>query len=126
MRVRASTSTTRPFRSCRITTRLASHARRCDVPAGTRSPVLQDGLAGLVGVGQDGGIHVDHHLVAFARGAGIDAVVEGGLGEQGERVSLLLGQGGRLLGHARRARSRRNAFRRASSRGRGNAAISPC
>src|SRR5947207_15129798 len=24
--------------ACRITTRLASHARRCDVPAGTRNP----------------------------------------------------------------------------------------
>ncbi len=46
-------------------------------------PVLEDGLTGLVGVGQDGGIHVDHHLVAFSRRAGSDAVVERALGEQG-------------------------------------------
>jgi len=38
VRVRASTSTTRPSRPCFITTRLASHARRWDVPAGTRAP----------------------------------------------------------------------------------------
>ena len=36
--VRAPISTTRPSGSCRITTRLASHARRWDVPAGTRVP----------------------------------------------------------------------------------------
>ena len=46
-------------------------------------PVLKHGLAGLIGVGQGGGIHVDHHLVAFSRRAGIDAVVERALGEQG-------------------------------------------
>ena len=49
-------------------------------------PVLEDGLTGLVGVGQDGGIHVNHHLVAFSRRAGIDAVVERALGEQGEGI----------------------------------------
>jgi len=49
-------------------------------------PVLEDGLTGLVGVGQDGGIHVDHHLVAFSRRAGIDALVERALGEQGEGI----------------------------------------
>ena len=49
-------------------------------------PVLEDGLTGLVGVGQDGGIHVNHHLVAFSRRAGIDAVMERALGEQGEGV----------------------------------------
>ena len=32
--------------------------------------VLEDRLAGLIGVGEDFGVHVDHHLVAFARGAG--------------------------------------------------------
>ena len=38
VRVRAPTSTVRPSSSCRITTRLASHARRRDVSAGTRAP----------------------------------------------------------------------------------------
>ena len=33
-----STSSVRPSSSCRITTRLASHASRCDVPAETRAP----------------------------------------------------------------------------------------
>jgi hypothetical protein len=35
---RAPTSTVRPSSSCRITIRLASHARRCDVSAETRAP----------------------------------------------------------------------------------------
>ena len=67
----------RPSSSCRITTRLASHARRRDVSAGTRAPVLEDGLAGLIRVRQHRGIDVDHHLVALARGAGIEPVVRG-------------------------------------------------
>src|SRR5436190_18627126 len=101
VRVRASTSTTRPSWPCRITTRLASHARRCDVPAGTRA-VLEDRLTGLIGVGEDFGVDVDHHLVSLCRCAGIDTVVEGGLREQGQRIRL-------LLGHRRRVR--RNVYR---------------
>ena len=38
VRVRAPTSTVRPSSSCRITTRLASHARRWDVSGETRTP----------------------------------------------------------------------------------------
>ena len=45
---------------------------------------------------------MDHHLVTLARGAGVDPVVEGGLREQGQRISL-------LLGHRRRVR--RNVYR---------------
>jgi len=41
------------------------------------SAVLEDRLAGLIGVGEDLGTDVDHHLVALARGAGIEAVVQG-------------------------------------------------
>ena len=52
--------------------------------------VFEHRLPGLVGVGQDGGVHVDHHLVAFSRRPGVDAVMECSLGEQGERVGLLL------------------------------------
>ena len=33
---------------------------------------------------------MDHHLVTLARGAGVDPMVEGGLREQGQRISLLL------------------------------------
>src|SRR6266850_163222 len=47
-------------------------------------------LAGLTGVGQDGGVDMDYHLVALPGGARIDAVVERGLGEQREGVGLLL------------------------------------
>ena len=52
--------------------------------------VLEDRPAGLIGVGEDLGVHVDHHLVALARGAGIDPVVESGLREQCQRIRLLL------------------------------------
>ena len=51
---------------------------------------LEDGLARLIGVRQDLGIDVDHHLVALARGARIDAVVESRLREQRQRICLLL------------------------------------
>ena len=52
--------------------------------------VFEDGLARLLGVRQDFGVDVDHHLVALARGARVEAVVQGGLREQRERVRLLL------------------------------------
>ena len=53
-------------------------------------PVFEHRLAGLVGVGQDSGVHVDYHLIAFSRSAGIDSVVKRGLGEQRQGVGLLL------------------------------------
>ncbi len=60
---------------------------------GNAHAVLEDGLAGLIGVreygGVDGGVDVDDHLIALARGTGIDPVMERGLGEQPERVGLL-------------------------------------
>jgi hypothetical protein len=52
--------------------------------------VLEDGLARRIGVRQDLGLDVDHDLVALARGAGIEAVVQGGLGQQRQSVGLLL------------------------------------
>jgi hypothetical protein len=52
--------------------------------------VLEDGLPRLIGVRQRRGIDVDHHLVALARGTGIESVVEGRLRKQGQRVRLLL------------------------------------
>ncbi len=64
---------------------------------GNVRPVLEDGLAGRVRVCQHRGLDMDDHLVALARGAGIDPVMEGRLREQGERVRLLLGQRGRFL-----------------------------
>jgi hypothetical protein len=38
-------------------------------------------LAGLPGIGEDGRIDVDDDLVTIARRTGIDAVVQGRLGE---------------------------------------------
>ena len=48
---------------------------------GNASPVLEEGLAGLLRVGQDLGVHMDYHLVPLARGTGIEPVVEGALGQ---------------------------------------------
>ena len=52
---------------------------------------LEDGLAGRVGIRQDGSIDVDDDLVSLARRLGIQALVERGLGQQRQRVRLLLG-----------------------------------
>jgi hypothetical protein len=51
---------------------------------------LEDGLARRLGVRQDLGIDVDHDLVALPRGAGIEALVQGRLGQQRQGVGLLL------------------------------------
>src|SRR5467141_248665 len=65
-----------------MTTRLASHARRWDVSAGTRGPFSRTEWP--------------------ARRSRIDAVVERRLGEQAQRVGLLLRYGRRLPGNAAR------------------------
>ena len=51
---------------------------------------LERGLPSLVRVGQDGGVDVHNDLVTLSRGAGIDALVERGLGERRQCVGLLL------------------------------------
>jgi hypothetical protein len=61
-------------------------------------PVLEDGLARLVRVGQRGSIHVNNDLIPLS-GAGIDPVVQGALGKEGEGVGLLLLQGWELPLH---------------------------
>jgi type I restriction enzyme M protein len=48
---------------------------------------FEDGLAGLLRVGQHRGVDMNHHLVPLARGAGFDPVVERRLREQGQRVA---------------------------------------
>jgi len=55
---------------------------------------------------------VDDDLVALARGAGLDSVVERARREQAQRVSLLLGHGRRLRGNVGRKRSRGNVIQR--------------
>src|SRR6266540_2518943 len=66
--------------------------------------VLEGGLAGCIRVRQHRSVDMDHDLISLARRAGIDAVVQGRLGEQSEGISLLLRDGGRFRGNAHRAR----------------------
>ena len=86
VRVRAPTSSTRPSAVCRITTRLASHARRRDVSAETCVPSWRTDCPGH---GRRPGTARPERR--------IDPVVKGCLGEQAQRVRLLLGQRGRFL-----------------------------
>ena len=60
--------------------------------------VFEDGLAGLIGIGESGSVDVHHDLIALAGRSRIDAVVKGGLREERERVSLLFGERGRFRG----------------------------
>ena len=62
--------------------------------------IREDGLAGLIGIGECRGVDVDDHLVSLCWRARVDAVVEGRLRDEGERIGLLLGHGGRLRGIA--------------------------
>ena len=55
---------------------------------GNVRPVLEHGLAGLIGAGEGRGVDVDHHLVALARVAGVHAVVEGRFREECQSVRL--------------------------------------
>jgi hypothetical protein len=68
---------------------------------GNARAIFDDGLAWLIGILQHGGVDVDHYLVVFGRRARIDAVVERGLGEQLQRVGLLLSHGRRFRGNVR-------------------------
>ncbi len=68
---------------------------------GNARAAIEHGLARLIRIGQHLGIDVDHHLIALARGAGIE-VVKGRLREQGQGIGLLLGQRGRFRGNASR------------------------
>ena len=67
---------------------------------GNARPVLEDGLAGLIRIRERRGVDVDHDLVSLPRGARVKLVVESRLGEQGQRVRLLLGHRGRFRGTA--------------------------
>ena len=57
---------------------------------GNVGAIFEDGLAGLIGIGEGRGIDVDDDLVPLSRGAGIYSRVEGRLREQAQRVRLLL------------------------------------
>jgi hypothetical protein len=66
---------------------------------GNVGTALEGGLPRLLRIGQRRGVHMDHHLVALPRGAGIEAVMKRRLGEQGQGIGLLLGHGGRFRGN---------------------------
>jgi hypothetical protein len=55
------------------------------------APFFQLGLAGLSRVRQHCGVDVDDHLVPLAGSAGIELVVQCGLGQQRQSVRALLG-----------------------------------
>ncbi len=58
--------------------------------------VVENRLTGRIRIRQHGEIDVDDDLVALARRAGIDSVVERRFGDEGQRVRLLLRHRGRL------------------------------
>jgi len=60
--------------------------------------VFQHRLAGCFDVGEHRGVHVNDHLVALARGAGIQLVMQRALGHQRERVGFPLLRRGRRFG----------------------------
>ncbi len=67
---------------------------------GNAGAVLHDGLARLLRLGQGLGVDMDHHLIALARGAGIEPVVQGRLREESQGIGLPLGHRGRFRGNA--------------------------
>jgi hypothetical protein len=85
---------------------------------GNACAIFDDRLAGLIGVFQDGGVHMHHDLVVLGRRAGIDAVVQCGLGQQLQSVGL-------LLGHRRRFRRNVRARVRGDVRGLSGWVLSP-
>jgi hypothetical protein len=66
---------------------------------GNARPIPEDRLARLVRIGQDLGVDVDDHLVALARGAGIESVMQGRFREQGQGIGPLLRHRGRFRGN---------------------------
>jgi len=54
-------------------------------------------MARLLRIGQHRGVDMHHHLVALPRRAGIEALVQGRLREQGQGIGPLLRPGGRFL-----------------------------
>ncbi len=75
----------------------ASGRLRGDVRA-----TLEHGLARRLWIGEHRDVDVNDDLIALARRAGIETVMEGALGEEDQRVRLLLGHGRRFRGNVRR------------------------
>jgi hypothetical protein len=63
---------------------------------GNARAAVEHGLTGRVGIREHLGVDVDHHLVALARIARIDPVVQRRLRDERQRAGLLLLHGRRL------------------------------
>ena len=59
--------------------------------------VLEGRLPGVIGIGEHRRIDVHHDLIALAGRAGVEVVVQRGLGEESQGVGLLLGHAGGVL-----------------------------
>src|SRR5204863_6742947 len=89
VRVRAPTSITWPSASCFMITRLASHAMRRECSA-EQWPSSSTDWPGCSGSASTTPVHMDDHLIPSARGAGVEVVMEGGFGDDPERIGLNL------------------------------------
>ena len=69
---------------------------------GNARAVFENGLTRRVRVGQHRGVDVDHHLKTLSGCAWIDAVMQGRLREQRQRVGLLLRHRRRFRGNVER------------------------
>src|SRR5205809_4659728 len=90
VRVRAPTSVMRPSASWRITTRLASHASRWDVSAGTYAPSSTTDCPGASASASTAASTWTTTWVTLARSTWVDSMVKRRLGHEGECVRLLL------------------------------------
>ena len=52
--------------------------------------LVEHRLARLLGIRQHDAVHMDDHLIPSARGAGVEVVMEGGFGDDPERIGLNL------------------------------------
>ena len=67
---------------------------------GNVAHLFELGLAESLRIRQHGGVDVNHDLVALARRPGVELMVQGGLGEQGQGIGLLLHPGRSIDGLA--------------------------
>ena len=64
---------------------------------GNACALLEDGLSRLIRVLEHRRVDVDHHLVTLARCPWVELMVKRGLGDQRQRVRLILREGRRIF-----------------------------
>jgi len=116
VRVRAPTSVIRPSASCRNhdAARIARQTPRRFLRERARRRRAPTGPG--IGVGEHLRVDMNDHLVALAGSAGIHSSVKGGLGDECQRVRLLLLHGRRLGRAVNDGRSRGDVFRPPATR----------